>query len=115
MPFSPKVVHASSKRYYHNHPGYTCYKMNYHVNYKTCKKLKSNYKKLKTPAAIASLIPIGGVTGWIVSNTFGSSVAALKVFVKAVNKKKGVQLRYIAHFSNYSTATYSSNFHYTIK
>ncbi|MEJ4559306.1 hypothetical protein SJ998_14290, partial [Enterococcus faecium] len=70
FPFSARgiKVEAASSRYNHNHRGFTCYKMNYYVTNKMCRDLKKNYNKLKTPAQIASFIPIGGVGTWVITN-----------------------------------------------
>nr|WP_227631080.1 hypothetical protein [Klebsiella pneumoniae] len=73
--------------------------MNYYVTNKMCRDLKKNYNKLKTPAQIASFIPIGGVGTWVITNAFSSAVDAMNVFVRAANQGKGVQLTYNAHFS----------------
>lgn len=108
-------VEAASTKYTHNHNGFTCYKMSYYVTNKMCKDLKKNYKKLKTPASIADNIPIGGVGTWIITKAFSSSVEALKIFVKAADQGKGVQLTYNAHFSNTTTYQYSDYARYSIK
>ncbi|HAP8793066.1 hypothetical protein, partial [Enterococcus faecium] len=98
FPFSARgiKVEAASSRYNHNHRGFTCYKMNYYVTNKMCRDLKKNYNKLKTPAQIASFIPIGGVGTWVITNAFSSAVDAMNVFVRAANQGKGVQLTYNA-------------------
>ncbi|MGC3362722.1 hypothetical protein ACPTGY_14985, partial [Enterococcus faecalis] len=70
---------------------------------------------LDTISAITNFIGLSGVTPGIVALVFGSAVDANKVFVDAANKGKGVQLNYIAHFSNTTSYTYNSNQNYVIK
>lgn len=112
--FAPTVGAASSK-YTHNHNGYTCYKMNYYVTPAKTKALAKQTKKLNSVSLIANFIGLSGLTPGIVSLVFGSAVSANNVFVKAAAKGKGVQMSYIAHFSNTTTDTYSSNTSYVIK
>lgn len=76
---------------------------------------KKNYNKLKTPAQIASFIPIGGVGTWVITNAFSSAVDAMNVFVRAANQGKGVQLTYNAHFSNTTSYQYNDYARYVIK
>lgn len=88
--------------------------MSYYVTPAKCKELKKT-KKLTTISAIAGFISLSGVTPGIVTLVFGSAVDANSVFVNAANKGKGVQLNYIAHFSNLTSYTYNSNQNYVIK
>ncbi|ENZ3798816.1 hypothetical protein ACGJCC_002899 [Listeria monocytogenes] len=89
--------------------------MSYYVTPAKCKSLSSQTKKLNTVSAIAGFIGLTGLTAGIVAMVFGSAVDANQVFVNAAKKGKGVQLNYIAHFSNISTDTYSTDQNYVIK
>ena len=113
--FFVKPVEAASTKYNHNHTSYTCYKMSYYVTPAKCKSLSSQTKKLNTVSAIAGFIGLTGLTAGIISMVFGSAVDANQVFVNAAKKGKGVQLNYIAYFSNISTDTYSTDQNYVIK
>ncbi|WP_438845068.1 MULTISPECIES: bacteriocin 51 precursor BacA [unclassified Enterococcus] len=115
FPFNDVTAEAASTRYKHNHTSYTCYKMSYYVTPAKCKSLSSQTKKLNTISAITNFIGLTGLTPGIVSLVFGSAVDANQVFVNAAKRGKGVQLTYIAHFSNISTDTYSTNHNYVIK
>lgn len=112
--FAP-TVGATSAKYTHNHNGYTCYKMSYYVTRAKTKDLANQTKKLNTVSLIANFIGLSGLTAGIVSLVFGSAVSANNVFVKAASQGKGVQMTYIAHFSNTTTDTYSTNQSYVIK
>lgn len=109
------TVEASSSSYRHNHAGYRCYRMSYYVSPAKCKQLSRQTGKLKTVSAISNFIGLSGLTPGIVSLVFGSAVNANNVFVTAARRGKGVQLNYIAHFSNTTTYNYSSNQNYVIK
>lgn len=108
-------VEAASSSYKHNHAGYRCYKMSYYVSPSKCKQLARQTNKLNTVSAIANFIGLSGLTPGIISLVFGSAVSANNVFVTAARRGKGVQLNYIAHFSNTTTYNYSSNQNYVIK
>lgn len=112
--FAP-TVGATSAKYTHNHNGYTCYKMSYYITRTKCKDLAKQTNKLNTVALIANFIGLTGLTAGIVSLVFGSAVSANNVFVKAASQGKGVQMSYIAHFSNTTTDTYSTNQNYVVK
>lgn len=106
---------ASGTKYKHNDIGFTCYKMSYYISPSKTKQLKKQTKKLNTISVITNFIGLSGLTAGIVSLAFGSAVSANQVFIKAANKNKGVQISYIAHFSNSSSYSYSSNMKYVIK
>ena len=112
---NPSQVEAASTVYRHNHAGYRCYRMSYYVSPAKCKQISRQTNKLNTVSAIANFIGLAGLTPGIVALVFGSAVNANNVFVTAARQGKGVQLNYIAHFSNTTTYNYSSNQNYVIK
>ncbi|MBC6133960.1 hypothetical protein HB825_03820 [Listeria booriae] len=114
VPLATDAASAGTK-YTHNHVAYTCYKMSYYISPAQTKKLKAQTKKLNTLSSITNFIGLSGFTVGVASLAFGSAVSANQVFVSAANKNKGVQVTYIAHFSNVTTDSYMSDAKYVIK
>jgi len=98
-------------RYYHNHDGYSCYKISQKMTPKEVKDIAKNSRNITNVTELSGILGgmykgwIGGLIelyGWNVSNQ-------LAPFRAAAKKGKGLQYSYINHSSNFTTDSYNTN------
>lgn len=110
--FLNNPITRGSTPYNHGHVGYTCYKMDYYVSNAKCKQIRNQLNQINSWGVLVSLIGIPGITTPFLMAYFSSYVTAASIFADAALLGKGVQLKYNAHFSNYTTDVYNDGYSY---